>query len=161
MNWPLWVLLFFFIGLVLLLCELFIVPGFGPVGIAAIIFLTTGAYLAWTKLSMIFALTITFISILSVIGSIIYFKKSGLASKLVLNQNIEDDISSDKENLKKTDSVSVGQIGYTQSDIRPTGIAEFQNQRVNVITDGIYIKRNTKVKIILIQGNKIFIEEDI
>ena len=159
MNWALWVLVFLFIGLVLLLFEIFIVPGFGPVGIAAILFLAIGTYMAWTKLSVAFAIIITLTSIVSVIAAIIYFKKSGIANKLVLGQSIEDDTPAENQDQGKSPLISVGDIGSTISDIRPTGIAEFDNQRLNVITDGIYINRNTKVKITLIEGNRIFIEE--
>ena len=159
MNWSLCVVASLFIGLVLLLLEIFIIPGFGPVGIAAILFLTIGTYIAWTKLSITFALIITLTSILSVIAAIIFFRKSGFANKLVLGRSIEDDTTVENQDQRKSSLISVGETGYTISDIRPTGIAEFQNQRLNVITDGIYIKRNTKVKITLIEGNRIFIEE--
>ena len=82
MSWPILVILLLFMGLILLLLEIFIVPGFGPVGIGAILFLAAGAYAAWAKLSPVWAVTVTLASILSVIISILYFKKSGLAKWL-------------------------------------------------------------------------------
>ncbi|MGA1869748.1 MAG: NfeD family protein [bacterium] len=159
MSWSLWVIIFLFIGLILLMCEVFLIPGFGPVGIAALLFLGIGTYMAWKTLHVTVAITITLVSISSVIASIIFFKKSGLATKLVLGHRIEDNAAPDSQEHKETSPLNVGDVGSTVSDIRPTGIAEFHNQRVNVMTDGIYIERNTRVKIVLIEGNRIFIEE--
>ena len=164
MNWPILVILLLFMGLILLLLEIFIVPGFGPVGIGAILFLAAGAYAAWSKLSPIWAMVVTLASILSVIVSIIYFKKSGLANKLVLRRHIKDSASQDIHNQTKKKGeggsiISVGEIGLTVCDLRPAGIAEFKTHRVNVLTDGIYIKKKAKVKITRIEGNRIFVEE--
>lgn len=164
MSWPILVILLLFMGLILLLLEIFIIPGFGPVGILAILFLATGAYLAWAKLSFAWAMAVTLTSILSVIASIIYFKKSGLGNKLVLGRHIGDsasgDIQNNTERKKEKDKiVSCGEIGLAISDLRPAGIAEFKNHRLNVLTDGIYIKKRARVKITRIEGNRIFVEE--
>ena len=164
MSWPILVILLLFMGLILLLLEIFIVPGFGPVGIGAILFLAVGAYLAWTKLSLAWAVAVTFISIFSVIASIIYFKKSGLGNKLVLGRHIGESASEEKQNnterkREKDRIVSLEETGLAVCDLRPAGIAEFNNHRLNVLTDGIYIKKKSKVKITRIEGNRIFVEE--
>ena len=151
-------------GLILLLLEIFIVPGFGPVGIGAILFLAIGAYLAWVKLSTAWAVAVTLTSIASVIAAIVYFKKSGLGNKLVLGRHIGDSASEDMKNTterkkEKERVVSCGEIGVAICDLRPAGIAEFKNHRLNVLTDGIYIKKRARVKITRIEGNRIFVEE--
>lgn len=165
MDWPILIVMMLFFGFMLLLMEILVVPGFGPVGIAAIVFLVIGTYLSWTKLSLAWGIGVTAMSIISVISSIIFLKKSGVANRFVLSQNIEDKSSMDIQNPAtsgKIDSpaISIGETGATVSDLRPSGIAEFQNKRLNVIADGIYIKRNTRVKIVRIEGNKIFVEEE-
>ena len=164
MSWPLLVILLFFMGLILLLLEVFIVPGFGPVGIGAILFLAAGAYFAWVKLSLAWALAVTLISIFIVIISIIYFKKSGLGNKLVLGRHMGDSNSQDIQNQterksEKSSVISLDEIGLCISDLRPSGIAEFKTHRLNVLTDGIYIKKGTRIKIMRIEGNRIFVEE--
>lgn len=164
MSWPILIILLLFMGLILLLLEIFIVPGFGPVGIGAILFLGIGAYLAWAKLSMVWAMVVTLTSILSVVASIIYFKKSGLGNKFFLGRHIGDSASENIQNNTKRKKekdrvVSLGEIGLAISDLRPAGIAEFKNHRLNVLTDGIYINKKARVKITRIEGNRIFVEE--
>lgn len=165
MDWPLLIVLLLTFGLTLLLLEIFVVPGFGPVGVGAIIFLATGTYLSWIKLSLAWGISVTLGSVISVILSIILLKKMGIANKLVLNRNIGNKSQSGIQpqrtgELINSPEIFEGETGLTQSDLRPSGIAEFQNRRLNVIADGIYIKRNTKVRIVRIEGNKIFVEEE-
>lgn len=162
MDWPPLIALMLFFGFVLLLMEIFVIPGFGPVGIGAIIFLTIGTYLSWVKLSFAWGMTVTLTSVLSVILSIILLYKMGVAKKFVLSRNIGGKEPEDPEGPEKLNSpdVSVNAKGLTLSDLRPSGIAEFKNKRLTVIADGIYIKRNTRIKIIRIEGNRIFVEEE-
>jgi membrane-bound serine protease (ClpP class) len=164
MSWPVFITLCLLMGLVLLLIEIFIVPGFGPAGIGAIFFLTVGGYLSWVKLSFGWASAVTFMSIFSVVASFIFLKKSGLSNRFVLGSHIgkrpSGRIQKQGEGRVETESgISIGEIGMAMSDLRPTGIAEFQNHRLNVLTDGIYIKKGTVVKITQIEGNRIFVEE--
>lgn len=164
MDWPILILLLLFAGLVLLLLEIFVVPGFGPVGIGAILFLAIGTYLSWTKLSIIWGIGATFGSILSVILSIIFLKKSGVTKRFILGKSVgEKDEADNQEHGQDKDmntaSIDVGDTGIAMSDLRPSGIAEIKGKRINVIADGIYIKRGTGMKVVNIQGNRIFVEE--
>ena len=164
MNWPLLVILFLITGFIFLLVEIFLVPGFGPVGIGAIFCLAAGAYLSWTKLSLTWALIVTFVSIQAVIASIIFLKKSGVTKKLILARHIGESSSSGETKSKgeKNDEnslVAIGDKGVAISDLRPSGVAQFHNCRLNVLTDGIYISQNTPIKITQIEGNRIFVEE--
>jgi membrane-bound serine protease (ClpP class) len=164
MSWPIFITLCLLMGLVLLLIEIFILPGFGPVGLGAILFLAVGGYLSWMKLSFGWALAVTFMSIFSVAASFIFLKKSGLSNRFVLGSHVgkrpSGQIQKQGEGMVETGSgISIGEIGMAMSDLRPTGIAEFQNHRLNVLTDGIYIKKGTVIKITQIEGNRIFVEK--
>ncbi len=164
-SWPIVIVMMLFLGFVLLLLELFVIPGFGPVGVGAILFLAIGAYLSWTKLSYAWGIGVTLISIISLILSIYLFKRMGLANKFVLAQNVsgknDEKFNNQPVNEKLCNQgLSVGATGITISDLRPSGIAEFQDNRLNVIADGIYIKRGEKIRIVKIEGNKIFVEEE-
>ena len=163
-NWPFLIAMMMFMGMVLLLLEIFVVPGFGPVGVLAIAFLGAGTYLSWIKLSFLWGLGVTLASILSVFISIIILKKSGAADRFVLGKSIANKTGDDTAGRSKSEKLThtgirVGETGLALSDLRPSGIGEFEDKRVNVIADGIYIKRNTPVKIVRIEGNRVFVEE--
>lgn len=164
MDWPFLIAIIMFLGLVFILLEIFVVPGFGPVGIIAIVLLVIGTYLSWIKLSVAWGVGVALASILSVVLSVIILQKSGAADKFVLGLSIGGKSSIDIQNRQKNGKnnsldISVGETGLTVSDLRPSGIGEFQDKRLNIIADGIYIKRNTPIKIVRIEGNRIFVEE--
>jgi membrane-bound serine protease (ClpP class) len=164
MDWPIFIAIIMFLGLVFLFLEIFVVPGFGPVGIIAVALLVIGTYLSWTKLSPVWGTGVAMASIFLVVISFIILQKSGAAKKFVLGGSIGDKSSPGIQNRSKNEKynrsdIAVGETGLTMSDLRPSGIAEFQDKRVNVIADGIYIKRNTTVRIVRIEGNRIFVEE--
>lgn len=167
MSWSLLVILFLVLGFILLLIELCVIPGFGVVGIAGIFSILTGEYLAWTKLSMVWAIVATVSSILAIIGSLIFLKKSGIVNRFVLGHRIGEGEGSKEtgtgyghEKNQGKPLLLVGQVGLSLTDLRPVGIAQFRNQRISVITEGVYLKKNSRVKIQRIEGNKIWVEEE-
>ncbi len=161
MNWPLLIILLLITGFILLMVEVFIVPGFGPVGIGALLFLAAGGYLSWTKLTFLWAFSVTILSIASIIGAFLYLKKSGLMEKFVLGQKVKkDQFAEEKIEPTGRPSISQGKIGTAITNLRPTGAALFDGQRINVLTDGEYVTKNSKIKILRIEGNRIFVEEE-
>jgi len=168
MDWPVLIAIIMFLGLILLLLEIFVVPGFGPVGVTAIAFLALGTYLSWTRLSPVWGVGASLASVLLVILSLVILKKSGATDRLVLGGSIGGKAAQGHEEAKKKAGsrqshdplIAVGETGMTLSDLRPSGIGEFNNRRLNIIADGIYIKRNTPVRIVRIEGNRIFVEEE-
>ncbi|MEW5802955.1 MAG: NfeD family protein [bacterium] len=171
---PIIIVLLFVVGLIMMLIEVLIIPGFGIAGILSIFFLATGIYLSWTGLNLAWAVGTTLVGISSIVLTIAFLKKSGLTGRMVLKHHVGKPAPSpavpdqageigknQAEGTGKKDSVIfVGQTGLSISDLRPAGIANFQGHRLNVLTDGTYIRRNTQIKIIKIEGNRIFVEED-
>jgi len=171
-SWPVLIVLLLALGLIMMLVEILIIPGFGVVGIGAIILLAGGVYLAWIKLSLAWSIGATLISISSIILSIVVLRKSGIPGSMVLNRRVGESASppaaagEQAEESKKKDSVTkdsvicAGQTGLAVSDLRPAGIANFQGRRLNVLTDGTYIRKGTRIRIIKVEGNRIFVEEE-
>ncbi|MGA1794900.1 MAG: NfeD family protein [bacterium] len=167
-DWPILIAIIMFLGLILLLLEIFVVPGFGPVGVMAIIFLALGTYLSWTRLNAAWGMGASLASILLLVISLVILKKSGASDKLVLKWSIGEKAAQDHAephgkagNREPPDYlIAVGETGMTLSDLRPSGIGEFNDCRLNIIADGIYIKRNTPIRIVRIEGNRIFVEEE-
>jgi membrane-bound serine protease (ClpP class) len=166
-SWPILIVLILALGLIMMLVEILIIPGFGLAGIGAIILLAAGVYLSWIRLSLAWSIGATLISISSIILSIVFFRKSGFSGNMVLKRRVSDSASlaapskqAEEESKKKDSVICVGQIGLAVSNLRPAGIANFQGRRLNVLTDGTYIRKNARIKIIRIEGNRIFVEEE-
>ena len=55
--------------------------------------------------------------------------------------------------------VKIGQEGISLSPLRPSGIAKFGNERVNVVSTGQMIDIKQKIKVVAIEGNSIVVKE--
>jgi membrane-bound serine protease (ClpP class) len=51
-----------------------------------------------------------------------------------------------------------GKEGVTKSKLRPSGIAIIENERLTVQSEGEWIEKGARIKVIKVVGNKIFVE---
>ncbi|MFZ1288917.1 MAG: NfeD family protein [Melioribacteraceae bacterium] len=160
-------IIIFIIGLILLLIEIFVIPGFGITGVVGI-FLMFGSLffglisdfplLNWDIVSLaIIQFAATLILTIFVIFSILKFlPKSDMWGNLILHKNI-DERSGYAAEIKVKDLV--GKKGIALTDLRPSGTALIENKRVDVVTFGNYITKGTNLIIVNEEGSKVVVEE--
>ena len=75
-------------------------------------------------------------------------------SKLILHES-----ESSREGFLSSGDMSVflGREGETRTALRPSGIAEFDGVRLNVVSDGVFIAQGVRVKIVRVDGNRILV----
>lgn len=146
----------FIVGLLLLLIEVFS-PGFGIAGGGGILLLITGIIL--TARSPFEAMIMAVILVIFLAGMLAIIirsaKKGRLSKKLILwsASNREAGFSSSADT-----SSWIGKEGVALSTLRPSGTAEFDSQRLDVVTEGAYIEAGTQVKVIRTEGRRIVVE---
>jgi len=64
----------------------------------------------------------------------------------------------DSQQVSKPE-IRLGDQGVAQSALRPAGIVRFGKQSVDVVTDGEFIARNSRVEVMEISGNRIVVRE--
>jgi len=163
---------FFLIGLVLVLGELFIHPGTilpGLVGAvlmaASVVWAMVDRYpgaplvpeadaLLWplTKLGVAVALAAAVIAILAK-----YLPKSAFFHGLVLEtqQSAGASLPRGKSGFTR---LSVGAEGVARSVLRPSGKAEFAGELYDVITDGLYVEPGARLRVAAVEGARIIVE---
>ncbi|TFB08851.1 nodulation protein NfeD, partial [Candidatus Atribacteria bacterium MT.SAG.1] len=148
----------FAIGLLLLLAEVFLIPGFGLAGIGGVaailasIFLTFGNIVQATY-SILIALGLSiagFFLLIRFIPSTRAWRKFILFTK----QEKELGYTVGTKDLKRL----TGKEGIAITPLRPSGIVEANGKKLNALTRGEYVNSNTKIKIISVEGNKIVVE---
>jgi membrane-bound serine protease (ClpP class) len=145
-------------GLLLLLAEIFFIPGFGLAGIGGIaailasIFLTFGNIVQATY-SILIALGVSVIGFFLLIK---YIPSTRTWRKFVLSteQKKELGYTVGTKDLKRL----TGKEGIAITPLRPSGIIEVNGKKLNALTRGEYVDSNTKIKIISVEGNKIVVE---
>jgi len=148
----------FIIGFLLILAEIFIIPGFGLAGIGGIaailasIFLTFGNITQATY-SILIALGLSIIGFFLLIK---YLPSTRTWRKFVLSTEQKKELGYivGTKDLKRL----TGKEGLAITPLRPSGIAEVDGKKLDVITQGEYIISNSKIKIISVEGNKIIVE---
>ncbi|NMB38040.1 MAG: nodulation protein NfeD [Firmicutes bacterium] len=152
------VVLFFLLGLVLLCLELFVIPGFGIVGILGLASIFGSIFLSFKDFymalsSIIIALIITVIIIILFWNK---FRKSSAWRRFVLVTREDKDLG--YHGVKDYSSL-LGKTGVAISPLRPAGTVIIDNQRYDVVSDGGFIAADTEIKVVFTEGNRIIVTE--
>ncbi|MBN8208337.1 nodulation protein NfeD [Bacillus sp. NTK071] len=149
-------LLLLLVGVILIVVEIFI-PGFGifgvlgAVGIVASIVLASGQSMQYVLLAVLIAVAVT------VGGSYLFIKifgYKGFFKKIILS----DSTKSDQGYVSNTTrNELVGLEGIAVTPLRPSGIADFGDERLDVVTEGGFLSEGTEVKIIKTNGSRVIV----
>jgi membrane-bound serine protease (ClpP class) len=159
-------LLIVFLGVLLLLIEMIVIPGFGIAGIGGIGLIIFGLYRLLlpdvpvgeevTDMAM-FGLTIGIIG--GLVGLVLLFRlmtKTKFWKKLA-TPDVQDHERGYDTSLGLEDMV--GQEGVADSDLHPSGWVILGNKRIFVVSEGTFIEDGEKVKIITVDGNRVVVRK--
>lgn len=142
-------------GVILLVVEMF-TPGFGLAGGTGVVLLVIGIIL--TAGSPLEAIALVLILIVLVSIMILLLLRSARKGRLARNMILHLKSSKDKGYRSSEDKSSlVGQEGTATSDLRPSGVVDLDGERLDVVTQGSFIRRGAKVRIIEVTGNRIVV----
>jgi membrane-bound serine protease (ClpP class) len=151
-------------GLVALGIEVFVVPGFGIAGVISIICVGSAVFLAligslptWADVARASGILATSIGI---IGAAIYLivrnlptserwrgiflKAASHADEGYISGDLRDDL--------------IGRIGVALTDLHPGGTIELDEERLDVVTEGDYVKRGTNVRVVRSEGYRLVVK---
>ena len=152
------ILICFLIGIGLMVLEAFM-PGFGLPGISGIILEVVAVVLTWMNHGPVAALGMTLI-ILSILAIAISMSlRSAANGKLSRSKLVLNDTESNEAGYRSTEDLDVflGKEGVTTTVLRPTGMAEFDGVRLNVVSEGEFIQSGTQVQIVRVEGSRILV----
>ena len=148
----------FVIGVGLLVLEAFL-PGFGLPGISGIVLEVVAVAVTWINHGPVAALGMTLV-ILSIIAIAVSVSlRSAAKGKLSKSKIILHDTESDEAGYRATEDMEVflGREGVTTTVLRPTGMADFDGVRLNVISEGDYVESGTAVQIVRVEGSRVLV----
>jgi membrane-bound serine protease (ClpP class) len=151
-------------GLVLLVLEIFVIPGFGFAGVLGI-----GALLAGLSLSLIgggatwefvaIAIGRVLISVLLALAASLallrYLPRLPFGKQLILDTGLA--AGEGYASAPERDSSWLGKPGTVFSPLRPAGIAEIDGERVDVVSDGEFIEAGMPIIVTRVDGNRIVV----
>ena len=171
----------FVIGVLLLMVEIFVLPGFGIAGFLGIMCILAGLFgmliknppdeLPWPQTQPdwqlftdgVWAISLGFVGFVLLAWLLTkYIPKLQFLSGLILiptaaKQGGEMEVSMTAPPESKTISVNVGDIGEIVSALRPAGKAKFGDAIIDVVAEAEFLDKETKVEIIEIHGNRVVV----
>lgn len=166
--------LLFLLGVMLLLLEILVIPGFGVVGLSGVILMlcsvglvafghwprSQGEWLSYGGVVAPFGWSL--LGAIFLVGLFIRFLPGiPLFSNLMLHP--------DRPAAEETAGTAVyhgerlqallGRVGQTTADLRPAGTAQFDEELIDVVSDGTYIKSGTWVVVSEVEGNRVVVHQ--
>jgi membrane-bound serine protease (ClpP class) len=140
-----------FLGILLLLIEAFI-PGFGLFGFGGVACMVASVFLSVDspRLAMQYLMWTSIAFMLALFGIIRGLSRRGLGKVLTLKKD-ERGFLPARADL----SHITGLQGQALTTLRPAGTAQFGEEKVDVVTEGEFVKAGTTVKVIRVDGARV------
>jgi membrane-bound serine protease (ClpP class) len=164
-------------GVMFVLAEIYLIPGFGVAGVSGFLLmvagmllasqdfvipnstrqvgtlLTTGAVLAGSAIVfVVIAITLT-----RYLGDIPILNRLALKPPSADQETVAFDRDKNAPAETKDYVVAVGDWGVAESTLRPAGKAAFGDQYLDVVADGSFIDKGQQVRVIEISGNRVVV----
>lgn len=149
-------IILFIAGFILLGIEMAI-PGFSVPGISGIICLVIAIFLVSDSFIEGAIIALIILALLGIMFAIIL----GLLSRAKLKSPIilKDEQNREKGFISSNDlNYLLGKQGVAITDLRPSGTADFDGIDFDVISEGKYISKDTKLIIYKVQGSKLIVK---
>lgn len=154
------ILLCFLFGIGLLIVEAFM-PGFGVPGISGIILEVAAIVLTYLWHGGLAALGITLVILAIVAIAISLTLRSVNHGRLSKSAIILNETESTEKGYRAIGDmeVFVGKQGVTTTVLRPSGMAEFDGVKLNVVADGEYIAKDAPVTVDRVEGVSVVVRK--
>lgn len=151
-------------GVVLLAIELFVIPGFGIVGILGILAILAGFVLSMVGIGdapqvIVISVVRVMISLgLAIVVTLVLMKflpRMPFGRRLILDTKLST--GSGFDSSPPSDHRLIGKEGFSIAPLHPAGIAEFHGERVDVVSEGELIDAGVVVKVVKVDGNRVVV----
>ena len=159
-------LLVILMGMLFLMLEAFVFPGFGVAGVAGIIFILWGLYLLLLPDVPVGEEVLSQASNGLIIGRIGGLVGLVLLFRAMTKTKFWRDLTSPDIQKKEDGYVAsfgweklVGEEALTETDLHPSGWINVGNERVFALSEGNFIDKDVKVVILSVDGNRVVVRK--
>ncbi len=163
-----WEIILFFIGVALLITEIFFLPGFGVPGLIGITLLLVSLFASMVgnvgfdfpaieyMSTAIWTMAITMIlGILMMFSLAKYLPNNRMFKKLVLVDSTSKEAGyTSSENKDRL----LGMKGVAVTSLRPSGIALIDNERIDVVSQGDYIENGAPIEVVNTTSSRVMVK---
>ena len=152
------------VGLLLLALELFVIPGFGIAGVLGILAIVggltlsvigagaTGQLVVWAAGRVALSLLVAVAASLALLP---FLHRLPYGRSLVLQTGLGS--LAGYTSAPESDSKWVGRRGTAATPLRPAGIGDLEDERLDVVSQGEYIEAGAPIVVVRVEGNRIVV----
>lgn len=141
------------VGLVLILSEIFLIPGVGVAGFFGVLALGGACYYVFYEFGLVPGAIFTAVLITMLVGLVYYTIKTKAWKKLALNTNIDS-----KAQMFDERSLAIGDTGKSVTRLAPIGTARIGGKSYEVKSLEGMIDAGTEIEVVLFEDNKIYVK---
>ncbi len=142
------------LGLVLIFVEMFVLPGTALFGILGGVAIVTGVVLVYHSYDSKWGNIASVSAVIAFAITIVAGFKAIQSNKISMKAEIRSKVNEVEKHRYK-----VGDKGTAVSELRPNGKALFDDDKVDVYSNGEYIQRGSELEISKITNDKIFVKQ--
>jgi membrane-bound serine protease (ClpP class) len=144
------------VGVVVIIAEI-ILPSGGILSIAALGVFGYSLFIVFNEISMIIGFSFVAADLILIPVLVIVGLKLLARSPITLRQTLsrKEGVSSQSSELESY----VGRQGNALTDLRPAGIAVINGKRVDVVTRGEYLEKDSAIIVTAVTGNQIIVRK--
>jgi membrane-bound serine protease (ClpP class) len=151
-------------GVILLLLEVLVIPGFGAAGILGIVAILaslvlslvgsgdTASFILLATSRVVFALVFALLASLVLLR---FLPRLPFGRRLILERGLA--AAKGYASAPAGDAQLLGKTGKASSPLRPAGIAEIDGRRIDVVSEGELIEPGQLIQVTRVDGNRIVV----
>ncbi len=147
--------LLFLGGVLLLLAEIFVIPGFGIAGIGGIAAILASIYFTFGNQTLYVASLAVLIVAAGLLLAVRLLPRTRTGRALVLESAIAGEAPPEAK-LRPLE----GAIGKALTPLRPAGVAQFGERKVDVVAEGEFIEKGSTVRVVRVEGVRVVVRKE-
>ena len=144
------------VGLILLLVETLLIPGFAVTGILGLGSMAAACWLAFTTIGNTAGIIVTVVCILLAAALLVWVMRSSTWKKATLNTKIDSKVDVNAERKP----IAVGSKGTALTRLAPMGMVRFEDgTKAEVASADGFLDQGCEVIVTAVENEKIFIKK--
>jgi len=148
----------FILGIIALVLEVFVFTGFGVAGVIGIILMGWGILLLAVDITQVASALV--IALLTTIVLLLAGIKLGSRYKMWYRLTLQNRQRNEEGYVAPAAGLAflVGKEGVALTPLRPSGAAEIDGLRVDVVTEGEFVAVGTGVRVVKVEGTRVVVK---
>lgn len=145
------------VGIILIILEFFVTGGIaGLLGVAAVL---GSLFMSGYDLGHM-ALSVSIAFIIAVIAAVFLYRRIGMDKGIFRNIILRDQTSTEMGYVSTANRLElIGMEGKTMTPLRPAGTGLFQDEQIDIVSEGTFVEKNKKIKVTKVEGMRVVVRE--